>query len=86
MNNVLTFLGTDAELRPRKPALHDKTASEEDAKSKLKVKFAVVDPIGILKEGMRTVRHHTFGWLRDDLTASGKLDGAKESIFPLAMS
>ena len=79
MNNVITCQGTDAELRPRKQALHAKNASEEEAK--LKVKFAVVDPIGILKEGLRTVRHHTFGWLRDDLMASGKLDGEKESLY-----
>ncbi len=41
----------------------------------------MADPIGTLKEGMRSVRHHTFGWLRDDLTASGKLDGTKECLY-----
>ncbi len=27
------------------------------------------------------MRHHTYGWLREDLTASGKLDGTKDSLY-----
>ncbi len=30
---------------------------------------------------MRSVRHHTYGWLREDLMAIGKLDGTKESLY-----
>jgi hypothetical protein len=76
-----TCLGTDAELRPRKQGRQDKAMYEEEAKANFKGKFVVADPIGILKEGLRSVRHHTFGWLRDDLLASGKLDGQKESLY-----
>ncbi len=47
VNNVLTCQGIDAELRPRKPYLHDKSASEEDANAKVKAKYEVVDPIGL---------------------------------------
>ena len=81
MRNTKTCLGTDAELRPRKQGRQDKAMDEEEAKAKFKGKFVVADPIGILKEGLRSVRHHTFGWLRDDLVASGKLDGQKESLY-----
>ncbi len=38
-------------------------------------KFADVDPIAILKTGVRTVRHHKLGWLREDLIANGSIDG-----------
>jgi hypothetical protein len=42
--------------------------------------FADVDPIVILKAGVRTVRHHKLGWLRGDLLANGSIDGTKESL------
>ncbi len=38
------------------------------------------DPIATLKAGMRTVRHHTKGWLKQDLLASGKLVDTKQAI------
>ena len=38
------------------------------------------DPIAALKAGMRTVRHHTKGWLKQDLLASGKLVDTKQAI------
>jgi hypothetical protein len=43
-------------------------------------KFKVIDPIGVLKAGLRTVRHHQFGWLVEDLKASGELDETKEAL------
>ncbi len=76
---MLTCVGIDAELRPRKQSVQDNSEIEPDAK--LKAKFEVVDPIGILKQGLRSVRHHTHGWIREDLRASGKLDGTKESLY-----
>ncbi len=38
------------------------------------------DSIATLKAGMRTVRHHTKGWLKQDLIASGKLVDTKQAI------
>jgi hypothetical protein len=43
-------------------------------------KYKCSDPIGVLKAGLTTVRHHTLGWLKADLIASGELDGTKEAI------
>ncbi len=39
-------------------------------------KFVDTDPIAILKGGVKTVRHHKLGWLKEDLLASGTLDGS----------
>ena len=39
------------------------------------------DPISVLKAGLRTVRHHTAGWLKEDLIANGSLDGSKEALY-----
>ncbi len=39
------------------------------------------DPIQVLKAGLRTVRHHTIRWLKDDLMIDGKLDGTKEKLY-----
>ncbi len=49
-------------------------------------KFADVDPIAILKAGVRTVRHHKLGWLREDLLANGFIDGTKEALYIHAYS
>ncbi len=38
-------------------------------------------PITVLKAGLKTVRHHTKGWLLDDLVANGTLDGSKEALY-----
>ncbi len=43
-------------------------------------RFKVIDPIAVLKAGLRTVRHHQFGWLVEDLKASGELDGTKDAL------
>ncbi len=43
-------------------------------------RYVISDPIGVLKAATRTVRHHTKGWLRDDLIASGHLDGSKNAL------
>ncbi len=42
--------------------------------------FHVNDPIQVLKAGLRTVRHHTIGWLKHDLMIDGELDGTKEKL------
>ncbi len=44
-------------------------------------KFVDTDPIAILKNALKTVRHHKLGWLQDDLLASGTLDGTKASLY-----
>ncbi len=38
------------------------------------------DPIATLKAGVKTVRHHTRGWLKQDLISSGKLVDEKDAI------
>ncbi len=43
-------------------------------------RFKVIDPIAVLKAGLRTVRHHQFSWLEEDLKASGDLDGTKDAL------
>ncbi len=43
-------------------------------------RYVFSEPIGVLKAATRTVRHHTKGWLRDDLIASGHLDETKEAL------
>jgi hypothetical protein len=42
--------------------------------------YSRADPIVTLKAGLRTVRHHTLGWLKQDLLASGELVDSKEAI------
>jgi hypothetical protein len=57
------------------------SASSSLAETKEAVtKFKVIDPIGVLKAELRTVRHHQFGWLAEDLKQSGELDGTKEAL------
>ena len=43
-------------------------------------KYKYSDPIGVFKAALTTVRHHTKGWLKADLIASGELDGTKETL------
>ena len=43
-------------------------------------KFQVIDPIGVLKAGLRTVRHHQFGWLAEDLKLSGECEATKDAL------
>ena len=75
----LNIEGVDVELRPRKRLELESSAKKEEEKQNKK--YEVFDPIGMLKAGVRTVRHHTNGWLRDDLLASGTLDGSKEALY-----
>jgi hypothetical protein len=58
-------------------------ADETTASSKTKTAFSfpTCDPIAILRERTKTVRHHTQGWLKDDLIAKGTLDGTKEALY-----
>jgi hypothetical protein len=42
--------------------------------------FPHADPIADLRAGLRTVRHHTPGWLKQDLIAAGKLEDTKDAI------
>jgi hypothetical protein len=67
------------ELRTRKPVNVRSSANIEDGKQNKK--YEVFDPIGLLKAGLRTVRHHTYGWIREDLMESGMLDGSKEALY-----
>jgi hypothetical protein len=74
------YQGETPELRRRYPKAAEASCSES-AKSIDGLKFHVQDPIQVLKAGLRTVRHHTVGWLKDDLISEGKLDGTKEKLY-----
>jgi hypothetical protein len=76
---LLIVKGVDVELRTRKRVENESSANNDEVK--LNKKYEVFDPIGLLKAGLRTVRHHTYGWLREDLMASGTLDGSKEALY-----
>ncbi len=72
--------GVEPELRPRGKK-RDKTKEVPSSPLKLaSVDFGRNDPISVLKAGLRTVRHHTAGWLKEDLIADGSLDGSKEAL------
>jgi hypothetical protein len=43
-------------------------------------KYKCSDPIRVLKAALKTVRHHTKGWLKADLIASGELADTKEAL------
>ena len=43
-------------------------------------RYQLSDPIGVLKAATRTVHHHKKGWLKDDLLATGHLDGTKAAL------
>jgi hypothetical protein len=66
-------------LRPRNGKQRQERAS---ATAVTKNQFQVADAtsIGVLKAGARTVRHHKLGWLKEDLLASGELDGTKDAL------
>jgi hypothetical protein len=77
---LLTVKGVDVELRTRKlAAAHESSANKDEEKQNKK--YEVFDPIGLLKARLRTVRHQTYGWLREDLMASATLDGSKEALY-----
>ncbi len=69
--------GVQAELRPRKRKTADDSSSAVVVKD---TRFERCDPIGTLKAGLHTVRHHTPGWLKEDLIAAGKLEDNEEAI------
>jgi hypothetical protein len=73
----LHFKGPEPDLRVRIRAKSSVASSVPDSKE---ARFKVIDPIAVLKAGLRTVRHHQFGWLAEDLKACGELDGTKESL------
>ncbi len=72
-------VGNEPELRVRNRETNCDSSSLESTK-KVEPKLKVVDPIGILKAGLRTVRHRQFGWLAEDLKASGEIADTKESL------
>ncbi len=72
--------GEIPELRKRQPK--ESAASSSAATAvKADAKYNIHDSIQVLKAGLRTVRHHTCGWLKEDLMREGKLDGSKESLY-----
>ena len=73
----LHFIGPELELRGRIRAKSSVSSAVPDSKE---ARFKVIDPIAVLKAGLRTVCHHQFGWLAEDLNACGELDGTKESL------
>ncbi len=69
--------GVQSELRARKKT------QQSDAPASVvvtKTKWLKEDPIAALKAGLRTVRHHKPGWLKEDLIAEGKLEDTKHAI------
>ncbi len=72
--------GAQADLRPRKRTNVSEGSSGVEVKKKNNRLFDSSDPIAALKAGLHTVRHHTPGWLKDDLIAGGKLDDSKSAI------
>ena len=76
MNFII--VGVEPVLRPRNVKGIPVNATKEGV-TKVN-RYVISDPISVLKAVTRTVRHHTKGWLRDDLIASGHLDGSKEAL------
>ena len=77
---LLVYVGAIAELRLRRKK---ETSVPDDAvglKKPINHLTNNCDPIATLKAGVRTVRHHTKGWLKEDLIASSKLVDTKEAI------
>ena len=70
--------GDSPELRPRAQM---SSSSSSPVPQVLVGKFVDTDPIAILKNALKTVRHHKLGWLQEDLLASGTLDGTKASLY-----
>jgi hypothetical protein len=71
------LLGLEPGLRKRLPKVNAVPASTQ---AQTRSRFEISDPIGILKAATRTVRHHKKGWLKEDLLASGHLDGSKSAL------
>jgi hypothetical protein len=69
-----------SKLRPRQTKATSSTIVDGSAKRPTIHLNNNADPIATLKAGLRTVRHHTKGWLKQDLIASGKLVDTKEAI------
>ncbi len=65
-------------MRPRRAKESNESSGKDQVKTHL---IHNTDPIATLKAGMRTVRHHTKGWLKEDLISSGKLVDTKEAIY-----
>jgi hypothetical protein len=72
--------GAEVELRPRKRKSDDACLSAVNVVNNTKGSFDRSDPIATLKAGLHTVRHHTKGWLKEDLIAAGKLEDTKQGI------
>ena len=72
--------GGEVELRPRKKKSDDASSMAVPVVNTLKGRYDRSDPIATLKAGVQTVRHHTKGWLKEDLIAAGKLEDNKKSI------
>jgi hypothetical protein len=73
-------VGPMSELRPRQTKETPSNIVNGSAKRPTIHLNNNADPIATLKAGVRTVRHHTKGWLKQDLIASGKLVATKEAI------
>ena len=71
--------GDEPALRVRKKSTKS-SGNKQSATNATVTKFQVIDPIAVLKAGLRSVRHHTFGWLAEDLKLSGEWDGTKDAL------
>jgi hypothetical protein len=79
----LFVLGIQSELRARKQTQLSNAPACVEVTKKQWVKYRTADnadPIAALKAGLRTVRHHKPGWLKEDLIAEGKLEDTKHAI------
>ncbi len=77
---LLSYKGVEPELRKRKSSAGKEHSAGVVGPKTVASKYNSSNPIGVLKAGLTTVRHHTLGWLKDDLIASGELDGTKEAL------
>ena len=77
---LFLFTGVNPELRKRKSRNGKEQSAGDVGPESVASKYKCSNPIGVLKAGLTTVRHHTLGWLKEDLIASGELDGTKEAL------
>ncbi len=73
-NYILCFLNVAAmpELRTRSGKEPNVNSVEKTSKHNGSHLYTSSNPIATLKAGLRTVRHHALGWLKQDLIASGE--------------
>ncbi len=80
MSVFVVAKGVEPQLRVRKGKASTGSLRLPVGPKAVPTKFKCSDPIGVLKAGSQTVRHHKLGWLKEDLIASGELEDTKEAV------